>query len=131
MSEGSSRLTYTAVTMVLAVVVVFGLVSPSRQDRLAALSSRVACPVCNGQSIADSPAQTAREMRSIAAEKLAAGESEDEIIDFFVAAYGPSVVIDAPPEGRTLPLWIAPVVVLVGGAALLGGRLRKEPSDGP
>ena len=129
MSDSSRRLAYTAVTVGLAAIVIFGLVSPSRQDRLATLSSRVACPVCNGQSIADSPAQTAREMRSIAAEKLANGETEDEIIDFFVAAYGPSVIIDAPPEGRTLPLWIAPIAVLIGGAAVVGTRLRKELPD--
>ena len=126
MPENTRRLVYTIATLALAAVVVFGLVSPSRQDRLAALSDRLACPVCNGQSIADSPAQTAREMRAIAADKLAAGESEDDIIAFFVAAYGDSVVVDAPPSGRTLPLWIAPTVVLVGGLALMGSRLRRE-----
>lgn len=125
MSESIRRVLYTAATIALAAIVVFGLVSPSRQDRLASLSARVACPVCNGQSIADSPARTAREMRAIAAERLAAGDSEEEIIDFFVAAYGEGVVIDAPPSGRTLPLWIAPTVVLVGGMGLLATRLRR------
>ncbi len=129
MPEKVRRIVSTATTLALAAVVVFGLISPSRQDRLAALSDRLACPVCNGQSIADSPAQTAREMRAIAAEKLAAGESEEDIIDFFVAAYGDSVVIDAPLSGRTLPLWIAPTVVLVGGLALVSTRLRRgEPA---
>lgn len=125
MPETSRRLVYAVATLAVAAVVVFGLVSPSRQDRLAALSDRLACPVCNGQSIADSPARTAREMRAIAADKLAAGESEDDIISFFVAAYGDSVVIDAPPTGRTLPLWIAPTVVLLGGLGLVGSRLRR------
>lgn len=128
MPEAIRRLVYTAATLALAAVVVFGLAAPSRQDRLAALSDRLACPVCNGQSIADSPARTAREMRVIAADKLAAGETEDEIIEFFVAAYGESVVIDAPPSGRTLPLWIAPTVVLVGGLGLMATRLRREPT---
>ena len=127
MPETARRLGYSIATLTLAAVVVFGLVAPSRQDRLAALSDRLACPVCNGQSIGDSPARTAREMRVIAADKLAAGETEDEIISFFVAAYGESVVIDAPPTGRTLPLWIAPTVVLIGGLALMGTRLRRDP----
>lgn len=113
------------VTIGLAAVVVFGLVAPSRQDRLASLTDRIACPVCNGQSIADSPARTAREMRALAAQKLADGESEDEIIAFFVAAYGDEVIIDAPPTGRTLPLWIAPTFVLVAGVALVATRLRS------
>ena len=126
MPEGARRLLFTVATLALAAVVVFGLATPSRQDRLAALSDRVACPVCNGQSIADSPARTAREMRAIAADKLAAGESEDDIIEFFVAAYGESVVIDAPPTGRTLPLWIAPTVVMVGGLGLMATRLRRN-----
>lgn len=128
MPETTRRLTYAIATLALAAVVVFGLASPSRQDRLAALSERLACPVCNGQSIADSPARTAREMRAIAADKLAAGESEDDIIAFFVAAYGDVVVIDAPPSGRTLPLWIAPTVVLIGGLGLMGSRLRRDES---
>lgn len=128
MPDRTGRLVQGALTVVLAAIVIFGLVSPSRQDRLAAVADRVACPVCNGQSIADSPARTAREMRAIAAEKLAAGESEDEIVQFFVDAYGPEVIVDAPPSGRTLPLWIAPAVVLVGGLGVVAGRMRSRGS---
>lgn len=128
MSDRAARYASAALTVVLAAIVVFGLVAPSRQDRLADLADRVACPVCNGQSIADSPARTAREMRAVAAEKLAAGESEDEIIAFFVAAYGESVLIDAPPSGRTLPLWVAPTLVLAGGLAVVASRLRRSPA---
>lgn len=128
MPDRMQRLLNAGVFVALAAIVVFGLVAPSRQDRLASLADRVACPVCNGQAIADSPARTAREMRAIAAEKLAAGESEEEIIQFFVDAYGPEVVIDAPPSGRTLPLWIAPTVVLIGGVAVVAGRMRSRGS---
>ena len=78
------------VTVVLAAVVVVGLImgDSSAQDRVDGLGSRIKCPVCQGEAIGDSPSETAQAMVEIVKEKVEAGETDSQIVDYFTARYG-------------------------------------------
>jgi cytochrome c-type biogenesis protein CcmH len=90
------------------------------------------CMVCQNQSIDDSDAPLAKDLRTLVRERVAAGESNDEIKDFLVARYGNFVLLKPPFAGETLVLWATPVaILLIGGAvALLAFRRRRaiEPA---
>lgn len=95
------------------------------EDRVAALHERLRCPTCKTVSIADSPAEAAAGMRQIVEEQVAAGRSDDEIIDYFEARYGRWVLLDPPRRGPTLALWLLPVVALTVAAGLVLRRIRS------
>jgi cytochrome c-type biogenesis protein CcmH len=84
------------------------------------------CPVCGGQSVADSNAELARQMRGIIEQKLQAGESPEQIRAYFVEAYGPAILSDPPKSGFTLTLWWVPVIGVLCGALILGLFLRER-----
>ena len=119
------------VTVALAAVVVGGLVSgdPSPEDRAYALGLRIKCPVCQGSAIGDSPSETAQTMMQIVREKVAAGESDAQIEQYFVDRYGDWVLLDPPASGKTLVLWLVPVVFLIGGIVMILRR-RRTVDDG-
>ena len=117
--------------MLLAVVlVVVGVQGVAAQDvyseETLRISRKLECPVCNGQTVADSTSQIARQMRDVIEQKVQAGESEEQIIDFFVARYGESIVTEPPKSGFTLALWWMPVVVVVLGAAVVALFVRER-----
>ncbi len=131
MSEKARRWIAGVVTVALAVVVVAGLIigEDTEQDRVRALGTRIKCPVCQGESIADSPSETATAMLEIVAERVAAGQSDDQIIDYFTARYGDGILLDPPFAGRTLLLWLLPLLAIAGGIWMIQGRRRsKSPS---
>jgi len=99
---------------------------PSAADRVQALAGRLKCPVCASESIADSPSDLARDLKDLIAEQIASGWTDREIVDFFVATYGEQVLLDPPAGGRTALLWIAPLIVLAAGFALIIGRRRRR-----
>ncbi|HKZ30417.1 MAG TPA: cytochrome c-type biogenesis protein [Acidimicrobiia bacterium] len=115
-----------AVTVVLAAVVVVGLVmgDSAPQDRVEALGSRIKCPVCQGEAIGDSPSETSAAMMEIVAEKVAAGETDAQIISYFTARYGDGILLDPPFAGRTLLVWLLPVVAVAGGIGMILSRRR-------
>jgi cytochrome c-type biogenesis protein CcmH len=114
--ERLRRLAFPALVAVLGGIVVLGLLlaEPREVDRVEALASELRCPVCQSESVADSPSQTARDMQARIAELVEAGHTDEEIVDYFVARYGEWVRLDPPMRGRTALLWLLPV----GGAAL-------------
>jgi cytochrome c-type biogenesis protein CcmH len=90
------------------------------------------CPVCEGLSVADSPTALAAEMRALIRKKVAAGESAEEIVAYFVERYGEEVALVPRRQGLGLALWWGPVAIfLLGGVivarTLWGGR-RPAPS---
>ena len=129
MSRGVRRILAGAIMAVLAVVVVAGIVigEESERDRIQALGQRIKCPVCQGEPIADSPAETSTAMMDIVAERVAAGETDEQIIDYFVSRYGPGILLDPPFRGRTLAVWLLPVVALGAGIVMIMGR-RRSPA---
>lgn len=132
-AERLGRLAVTGLTIAAAVIVAVGLwVGDDRtDDRAQALASRLRCPVCESESVADSPAETARQMRALIEEQIADGWTDRQIIDFFVASYGERVLLDPPARGRNLLLWSLPVVGLIVGLAAIASRKRRVPAAAP
>jgi len=100
-----------------------------RQERQAkALMETIRCLVCQGQSIADSNAEMAGDMRSLIRERIQAGESPETIRAWLVSRYGEWVTYTPELEPATWPLWAAPALLLVGGLWLARGRFRGKRS---
>lgn len=121
-----------AVTVVLAAVVVVGMVlgDDSPEDRVESLGSRIKCPVCQGEAIGDSPSETAQAMMKIVEEKVTAGETDTQIVDYFTARYGEGLLLDPPFSGSTLLVWLLPVVAVAGGVWMILGRRRTRVPAG-
>ena len=86
------------------------------EERARDLGRELRCPVCQNQSIEDSDADLARDLRLIIRQKLRAGKTNKQIVDFVVARYGEFVLLDPPVNSRTIFLWIAPVLIFLLGA---------------
>ena len=97
---------------------------PDLERRAIALNKTIMCPVCPGESIDQSQNPLAVQMRAIASEMLTAGSSEQEIRDFFVERYGPSVLLEPPTRGFGLSAWIVPPVAFALAVAALLLTLR-------
>lgn len=93
-------------------------------DETRAIAKELRCPVCAGETVADSNAELSVQMRGIIRQKLEAGESRDAIMSYFVASYGEQVLASPPPRGFTLGVWLAPVVALLLGLAVVYAVLR-------
>ncbi|MBB5699406.1 cytochrome c-type biogenesis protein CcmH [Sphingomonas yantingensis] len=91
-----------------------------------ALMETLRCVVCQGQSIADSDAEMAGDMRSLVRERIAKGETPDRVRDWLIERYGDYVSYDPPLSGATAPLWIAPVALLVIGALVAARSFKRR-----
>jgi cytochrome c-type biogenesis protein CcmH len=109
------------------------LPDPALEARARAISKDLRCPVCQGESIDDSSAPISRDLRLVVRERIVAGDSNDEVIDFIVDRYGEFVLFNPRPQGANLILWLAgPGLLLVGFAgALVYLRRRAEPQPAP
>lgn len=110
------------------------LADPALEARARALSTELRCLVCQNQSIDDSNAQLAKDLRVLVRERLVAGDSDDQVLDFLVARYGEFVLLKPRFEGHTLVLWLAgPVLLVVGGGIAWAAWRRRtraaRPSD--
>jgi len=103
---------------------------PALETRARALSQTLRCMVCQNQSIDDSDAPLARDLRLLVRERLKAGDSDTQVRDFLVARYGEFVLLEPQRDRRTLLLWSMPVLVLLlGGLILL--RFFRRPQAAP
>jgi len=102
------------------------LPDPALEARARALSHDLRCMVCQNQSIDDSEAPLAHDLRVLVRDRLKAGDSDREVIDFLVARYGEFVLLRPRFEWHTAPLWLAPIGLLLVGAATLGAALRRR-----
>lgn len=100
--------------------------SESIDDEAREISYLLMCPVCQGQSVAESNSELAKDMRSIIREKLEAGESKEEIINYFVNRYGESILGYPPVKGVNLLLWILPALAVVLGGIGIGLFLHRS-----
>ena len=115
----------------LAAVVVIGLASSTpAADRAEQLASQLRCPVCQSESVADSTATTAREMRDQIDRFVAEGRSDADILAYYEARYGRWIRLSPPLAADTVLLWAAPVIVLLIGVVVVGRR-RRDPSVQP
>lgn len=102
---------------------------PALEARARALSAELRCLVCQNQSIDDSDAPLAKDLRGLIREQLLKGESDAEIMDFVVSRYGDYVLLRPRLTIRTLALWGTPFVVLVvAGLMLFASRKRVAPA---
>ncbi len=103
------------------------LADPALEARARAVSKTLRCLVCQNQSIEDSNAALARDLRRIVRERIVAGDSDDQVRDYLVARYGDWVLLKPPVKMETLALWIGPFVFLaLGGIGLLVALRRRE-----
>src|SRR5688572_1581846 len=96
---------------------------PELEARVMHLSSELRCLVCQNQSLADSHAELAVDLKNQVREKMRAGMSDREIVDFMVARYGDFVLYRPPMKASTLALWFGPFILLIAGLAALFYRL--------
>ncbi len=115
------------VTVGLAAIVTVGLVvgDATPEDRVASLGAAIKCPVCQGEAIIDSPSPTAKAMLEVVEEKVAAGESDQQIVAYFQDRFGDGIYLDPPFAGRTLLVWLIPLFAVAGGVWMILSRRRK------
>ena len=99
---------------------------PALEARARALSAQLRCMVCQNQSIDDSNAELARDLRLLVRERLENGDSDEAVIDYVVSRYGEFVLLNPRLRGETLLLWGAPIVLFLAGAAAMVLFVRKR-----
>ena len=107
------------------------LQDPGLEARARAISQNLRCPVCQGEDIDDSNAPISRDLRLAVRERLVAGDSDAQVVDYVVARYGEFVLFTPRAEGSSLILWLAgPAMLLAGGAiALVMARRRAMAAE--
>jgi cytochrome c-type biogenesis protein CcmH len=104
---------------------------PDVEKRVAALAVELRCLVCQNQTLADSNAPLAVDLRNQIREQMKAGASDREIMDFMVARYGDFVLYRPPLKATTVALWAGPFLLLAFGAWLLLRRIARRPAAEP
>jgi cytochrome c-type biogenesis protein CcmH len=102
------------------------LADPRQEEKAVDLMETLRCIVCQGQSIADSDAEMAGDMRALVRQRIEAGEEPEAIRAWLIERYGNWVSYTPPVEPVTWPLWAAPVLLLGAGLFLARGRFRKK-----
>jgi len=100
-------------------------------DRVYAIARQLMCPVCAGQTVAESDAAVAREMKAIIRQKLEAGETPEQILRYFVGQFGESVLAEPHPGGVALILYAAPPLALILGASIAIVFIRRRQARPP
>lgn len=102
------------------------LPDPVKEHQARELMDSIRCLVCQGESIADSPAEMAGDMRSLIRERIQAGESAESIRQWLIARYGDQISLQPPFSWANLSLYLLPLVLLGGGLFLARGRFRRR-----
>jgi cytochrome c-type biogenesis protein CcmH len=130
MSERSRNIASFAFIAATAVaLILITSTRPATVDRVEQIGTRIKCPVCQGESIANSPSQMAEDMMDLVSERVSAGVPDEEIVDELLGSYTGAVLLDPPASGATLVLWLAPLAVLVLGVAVILWW-RRHPGSG-
>ena len=103
------------------------LSNPQLETRARALSQQLRCMVCQNQSIDDSDAPLARDLRLLVRERLSAGDTDRQVVDFLVSRYGEFVLLKPRFEWHTALLWVLPPALLLAGAVVLWMSTRRRP----
>ena len=103
---------------------------PAKEARARDLSRELRCMVCQNQSIDDSDAPLARDLRLLVRERIAGGDSDNQVIDFLVARYGAFVLLKPRLSPHTLVLWLLPPLALAGGGLALWFYSRRRANAG-
>jgi cytochrome c-type biogenesis protein CcmH len=106
------------------------MADPVKESRARDLSRELRCMVCQNQSIDDSEAPLARDLRLLVRERIAAGDSDEQVIDFLVARYGEFVLLKPRLNSHTWLLWLLPPLALAGGGFALWAHNRRRSRFG-
>ncbi|MGK2934542.1 MAG: cytochrome c-type biogenesis protein [Gemmatimonadaceae bacterium] len=101
------------------------------EARTTAVASTLRCPVCQGESIQDSPADLAQDMRALVREQLRAGRTPEEVKAYFVGRYGEWILLEPRMSGLNILLYVFPVVLVLGGLAFVVVLVRKWSASQP
>jgi len=107
------------------------LADPALEARARNLSAGLRCMVCQNQSIDDSDAELARDLRVLVRERLVAGETDQQVMDYVVSRYGEFVLLQPPFSPRNALLWATPALLLAVGGAYLLVRSRRRGQPAP
>ena len=102
---------------------------PAQEERAREIGRELRCMVCQNQSIDDSDAELARDLRLLVRERVVAGDSNEEVVDYVVSRYGDFVLLRPPLKLATALLWATPAVALLGGLLLIRGMRRRRAAD--
>ena len=102
------------------------LPDPRQEAAAATLMEEIRCLVCQGQSVADSDAELAGDMRAMIRERIAVGEKPSTVRTWLIDRYGAWISFKPPVEPLTWPLWAAPILLVAAGAWLARGRFAKR-----
>ncbi len=106
------------------------MADPAKEARARELSRELRCMVCQNQSIDDSDAPLARDLRLLVRERIGAGDSNSQVLDFLVARYGEFVLLKPRFELQTLVLWLLGPLLLIGGGVALWLQIRRRAKNG-
>ena len=108
------------------------LPNPAQEERARVIGRELRCMVCQNQSIEDSDADLARDLRRIVREQVAQGKPDEAVLTFVHERYGDFVLLKPPLKPETALLWGMPAIALLGGALLIRGmRRRQQTAAGP
>ena len=105
------------------------LADPALEARARTLSKELRCLVCQNQSIDESNADLAHDLRLLLRQRLVAGDTDQRALDYIVARYGVFVLLDPPFAPATYLLWLTPPLLVLGAGGLLVLRVRRRPLD--
>jgi len=100
----------------------------SLDDRVNEVAHELMCPVCQGQSVAESNSNLAQDMRQIIRKQLEEGKSKEEVIAYFVNRYGETILASPPPKGVNWLLWLLPGLAIIFGGLGIGIYLYRSQS---
>ena len=100
------------------------------EARTSAVAAQLRCPVCQGLSIQDSPSELAQSMRSLVRDQLAEGKTPEQVKAYFVSKYGEWILLSPAPHGFNLLAYAVPVLVVLGGGALIVLAVRRWTAGG-
>lgn len=105
------------------------LADPRLEERARVISTQLRCVVCQNQTIDDSDADLAHDLRVLLRQRLKAGDTDQQAIDFIANRYGDYVLLKPPFGAQTLLLWLGPLLLLLAGAVGVGFYLRRRGND--
>jgi cytochrome c-type biogenesis protein CcmH len=117
-----------ALVLALALLAALGAAPPGQtvtEDQVREVAANLRCVVCQSLSVADSPSETANQMRAIVRERLAAGETPEQVTAYFVEKYGTWILLAPPRRGFDLLVWVVPFAGLALGLVLAGLAMRR------